>query len=46
MFTTGPLAIISSSFLTSLPFRLSITCMGFIGLLNTTLPSMPTTLKY
>ena len=36
MFTIGPPTIMSLSFRTSVPCPLNITCVGFIGLLNTT----------
>ena len=40
MFTIGPPAIISLSSRLSAPFPLNITCIGFIGLLNTISPSV------
>ena len=46
MFTIGPPAITSLLYCTSASFPLNITCIGFIGLLNTTSPIVPTSPKY
>ena len=46
MFTIGTPAIISLSSCISASFPLNITCIGFIGLLNTISPSVPRRFKY